>query len=101
MARPTGVFHASAVRLGRKTLKGLVAHWSPLKDEWANLINAKPKYVASRTLHGSLEWKAALLEGDELGRTSLTGRGTALAATPGVRGFRFRRDALFRYAPIY
>jgi dihydrofolate reductase len=56
--------NASAVLLGRKTYEGLAAYWSPLKDEWANLINPKPKYVASRTLHGPLEWSATLLEGD-------------------------------------
>jgi hypothetical protein len=52
------------VLLGRKTDEGLAAYWSPLKDEWANLINPKQKYVASRTLHGPLEWNATLLEGD-------------------------------------
>jgi dihydrofolate reductase len=56
--------NASAVLLGRKTYEGLAAYWSPLTDEWANLINPKPKYVASRTLHGPLEWNATLLEGD-------------------------------------
>jgi hypothetical protein len=39
---------ASAVLLGCKTYEGLAAHWSPLKDDWANLI------IASRTLHGPL-----------------------------------------------
>jgi dihydrofolate reductase len=56
--------NASAVLLGRMTYEGLAAYWSPLTDEWANLINSKPKYVASRTLHGPLEWNATLLEGD-------------------------------------
>ena len=56
--------HASAVLLGRKTYEGLAAYWSPLKDDWADLINPKLKYVASRTLHGPLEWNATLLEGD-------------------------------------
>ena len=56
--------HASAVLLGRKTYEGLAAYWSPLNDDWASLINPKPKYVASRTLHGPLEWNATLLEGD-------------------------------------
>jgi dihydrofolate reductase len=55
---------ASAVLLGRKTYEGLAAYWSPLKDDWANLINPMPKYVASRTLHGPLEWNSTLLEGD-------------------------------------
>jgi hypothetical protein len=30
---------ASAVLLGRKTYEGLAAYSSPLKDDWANLIN--------------------------------------------------------------
>jgi dihydrofolate reductase len=55
---------ASAVLLGRKTYEGLAAYWSPLEDEWANLINPMPKYVASRTLEGPLEWNSTLLEGD-------------------------------------
>ena len=58
---------ASAVLLGRKTYEGLAAYWSPLNDDWANLINPKPKYVASRTLHGPLEWSSTLLEGDAAG----------------------------------
>jgi hypothetical protein len=28
------------------------------------VIDVEPKYVASRTLHGSLDWNATLLEGD-------------------------------------
>ena len=56
--------HASAVLLGRKTYEGLAAFWSPLTDDWANLINPIPKYVASRTLHGPIEWNSTLLEGD-------------------------------------
>jgi hypothetical protein len=46
--------------------EGLAAYWSPLDDDWANLINPKPKYVASRTLHGlssgtRRSWKAKQL----------------------------------------
>jgi dihydrofolate reductase len=55
---------ASAVLLGRKTYEGLAAYWSPLNDDWANRINSMPKYVASRTLHGPLEWSSTLLDGD-------------------------------------
>jgi dihydrofolate reductase len=60
----TSVRHASAELLGRKTYEGLAAYWSPLNDDWASLINPKPKYVASRTLHGPLQWNATLLEGE-------------------------------------
>ena len=55
---------ASAVLLGRKTYEGLAGYWSPLTDDWANLINPKPKYVASRTLDGPLEWSSTLLKGE-------------------------------------
>jgi dihydrofolate reductase len=61
---------ASAVLLGRKTYEGLAAYWSPLTDDWANLINPMPKHVASRTLHGPLEWNSTLLEGDTAGAVS-------------------------------
>jgi len=56
--------NASAVLLGRPTYEGLAGYWAPLNDDWANRINPKPKYVASRTLQGPLEWNATLLEGD-------------------------------------
>jgi dihydrofolate reductase len=58
------LMQASAVLLGRTTYEGLAAYWSPLQNDWANLINPISKYVASRTLHGPLEWNATLLEGD-------------------------------------
>ena len=48
---------ASAMLLGRKTYEGLAAYWSPRHDEWANVINPKPKYVASRTLTEPLSSK--------------------------------------------
>ncbi len=55
---------AAAMLMGRKTYEGLAAYWSPLEDEWATLLNPMPKYVASRTLSGPLEWNATLIEGD-------------------------------------
>jgi len=61
---------ASAVLLGRKTYEGLADYWSPLDDEWANLINPMPKHVASRTLDGPLEWNATLLEGNAMDAVS-------------------------------
>jgi dihydrofolate reductase len=56
--------NAEAVLLGRKTYEGLAAYWSPRSDEWADMINPMPKYVASRTLHGQLDWHAKVIEGD-------------------------------------
>jgi dihydrofolate reductase len=35
-----------------------------MTGEWADLLNPLPKYVASRTLSGPLDWNAALIEGD-------------------------------------
>ena len=55
--------------LGRKTYEGLAAVWPKLADDptlgvFADQMNSMPKYVASGTLRGPLEWNATLLEGD-------------------------------------
>jgi dihydrofolate reductase len=60
---------ADAMVLGRKTYEGLAAVWPQLADDptlglFADRMNSMPKYVASRTLRGPLEWNATLLEGD-------------------------------------
>lgn len=59
---------ADALVLGRKTYEGLAAVWPHLGDDpamghLAGRVNAMPKYVASRTLSGPLEWNATLLDG--------------------------------------
>ena len=55
---------AAGMVLGRKTYEGLAAFWLQQTDEWAEMLNPLPKFVASRTLHGSLEWNATAIEGD-------------------------------------
>ena len=60
---------ADAMVLGRKTYEGLAAVWPQLTEDptlgrYADRINSMPKYVASRSLRGPLEWNATLLEGD-------------------------------------
>jgi dihydrofolate reductase len=55
---------ASAMLLGRKTYEGLAAYWSPETGEWADLINPMPKFVASRTLQGPLDWNATVIDGE-------------------------------------
>jgi dihydrofolate reductase len=60
---------SDAMLLGRRTYEGLAAVWPALADDpdmgrYAPRINAMPKYVASRTLSGPLEWNATLLEGE-------------------------------------
>jgi dihydrofolate reductase len=60
---------ADAMVLGQKTYEGLAAVWPQLTDDpnmgmFAARLNSMPKYVASRTLSGPLEWNATVLEGD-------------------------------------
>lgn len=55
---------AAAMLMGRKTYEGLAAYWQPEEGPWASVLNPMPKYVASRTLEGPLEWNATLIEGD-------------------------------------
>jgi dihydrofolate reductase len=60
---------ADAMVMGRKTYEGLAAVWPQLADvpgyeAYAARMNDMPKYVASRTLSGPLDWNATLLEGD-------------------------------------
>src|SRR3954469_14123229 len=50
--------------LGRKTFEGLAGYWPSQSGKWADMVNALPKYVGSRTLSGDLEWNGSLLEGD-------------------------------------
>ncbi|TDB78710.1 deaminase, partial [Actinomadura sp. KC216] len=60
---------ADAMVLGRRTYEGLAAAWPQLAhvpgfEAYAARMNGMPKYVASRSLTGPLEWNATLLEGD-------------------------------------
>jgi dihydrofolate reductase len=60
---------ADAMVLGRKTYEGLAAVWPQLTEDpalgrFAGRLNSMPKYVASRTLEGPLEWNATLIEGE-------------------------------------
>jgi dihydrofolate reductase len=55
---------SSGLVLGRKTFEGLAGFWPDQTGKWADMVNALPKYVASTTLSGELEWNGTLLEGD-------------------------------------
>ena len=46
------------------TYEGLAGYWPGQSGKWADMVNAMPKYVGSRTLSGDLGWNATLLEGD-------------------------------------
>jgi dihydrofolate reductase len=68
---------SAGLLLGRKTYEGLAGFWpqQPESDKWAAMVNPLPKYVASRTLSGDLEWNSTLIEGDiETGVPELKGR---------------------------
>ncbi|MDN5853165.1 MAG: dihydrofolate reductase family protein [Actinomycetia bacterium] len=60
---------ADALLLGRTTYEGLAAVWphlgaDPTMGHYAARVNGMPKYVASRTHTGPLEWNATLIEGE-------------------------------------
>jgi dihydrofolate reductase len=64
------LFAADALLLGRLTYEGFVAAWPSRSGEYADRINALPKYVASQTL-ADATWNATILSGDvaaEIGR---------------------------------
>ena len=56
----------AAMLLGRKTYEGLAAFWPTQSGRWADRMNAIPKYVASRSELGPLEWNATAIEGDAI-----------------------------------
>ncbi|MEI5582600.1 MULTISPECIES: dihydrofolate reductase family protein [unclassified Agromyces] len=60
------VFGADAVLLGRKSYEFFREYWPAQTDDrgFAAHYNALPKYVASTTLTGPLDWNCTLIEGD-------------------------------------
>ncbi|WP_431277631.1 dihydrofolate reductase family protein [Leifsonia poae] len=54
---------ADAVLIGRETYEFLSEFWPKQDGEFADLVNAMPKYVASRTLKGDLDWNSTILDG--------------------------------------
>jgi dihydrofolate reductase len=60
------LFASDALLLGRVTYEGFAASWPDPEHEegeFANKMNAMPKYVASRTLQNT-EWNATVIEGE-------------------------------------
>lgn len=58
------LFASDALISGRVTYESFAESWSTRSDEFADRINALPKYVASRTLKAPLTWNSTLIEGD-------------------------------------
>jgi dihydrofolate reductase len=67
-----------ALLLGRKTYEIFANYWPTAPEEipFTSLLNGVPKYVASRTLAGPLDWRGSSLVGESIadGVTSLKER---------------------------
>jgi dihydrofolate reductase len=50
--------------LGRKTFEGLAGYWPSRSGKWADMVNALPKFVGSKSLSGEIGWNGTLLEGE-------------------------------------
>ena len=63
-----GIVEAGGFLLGRRTYEIFAAYWPNASEDeraFAEPLNTKPKYVASRTLSEPLEWQGStLLRGD-------------------------------------
>jgi dihydrofolate reductase len=55
---------SAAFVTGRKCYDGFLGYWPSATGPWAEVLNPMPKYVASRTLSGDLDWNATAIEGD-------------------------------------
>jgi dihydrofolate reductase len=55
---------AAGMLVGRKTFEGFVGYWPSQTGPWAEVLNPLPKFVASRSLSGPLDWNGSLIEGD-------------------------------------
>jgi len=55
---------SAAFVTGRKCWDGFLGYWPSETGPWADTLNPMPKYVASRTLSGDLEWNSQVIEGD-------------------------------------
>jgi dihydrofolate reductase len=81
---------ADAMLLGRKTYESLTPIWESTSGEFAEHVNAMPKYVASTSLTGPLEWNASLIEGDLAAEVNrLKARHTGALVAHGCGEFAF------------
>src|SRR5690606_3448240 len=57
-----------ALLLGRRTYEIFANYWpsAPAEMPFTGLLNSVPKYVASRTLSGPLEWQNSSILGDPI-----------------------------------
>ena len=55
---------AAGMVVGRKTYEGFIGFWPSQTGPWADVLNPLPKFVASRSSLGPLEWNGTAIEGD-------------------------------------
>jgi dihydrofolate reductase len=60
------VMEADALLLGRVTYEGFAGAWPERGGEFADKMNGMPKYVASTTLRGDLDWNNSTLLGEDV-----------------------------------
>jgi dihydrofolate reductase len=58
------MFMPDALLMGQKTYESFAQVWPTRQGKEADRINGMPKYVASRTLKGPLQWNATLIQED-------------------------------------
>ena len=56
----------AALLAGRKSYEGFAGFWPAQTGPWADVLNPLPKYVASRSSLGPLEWNATAIDGDAI-----------------------------------
>jgi dihydrofolate reductase len=56
----------AALLTGRTTYEGFVGYWPSQTGPWADVLNPLPKFVASRSKLGPLEWNATAIEGEAI-----------------------------------
>lgn len=58
------LFLSEALLLGRKTYASLAPIWQRLTGDFADRMNSIPKFVASKSGKGPLDWNATMMKGD-------------------------------------
>jgi dihydrofolate reductase len=61
---------ATALLLGRRSDEWFASRWASRADEWADTLNAMPKYVASTSPDEAIWGNATVLNGDIAGEVS-------------------------------
>ena len=93
-----------ALLLGRRTYELFAGYWPTAPEEipFTSLLNAVPKYVASRTLAGPLDWQGSTVVGEPIAEsvTSLKERsqsGSSAKDCPRVSAEEFEKPVFLRH----